>query len=324
MSTLGQRSSWPSSTVSFVSNLLVESIPVCISQTVTLPLERVKLLRQVQDCLVIEDRIPRRFTGFFDCATQIIANEGLTGLWRGHLGNCLRLPLVRALNKTWARIATPLLKPFVVDINRGYGLWFCSALVRGSIVGGINLLFVYPLDFAHYNLLMDVATPNGKYKYDGVIDVLTKTINKDGFLSIYAGFLPSLLGVIVYRLLYFGLYDLLKSRLPVQNNFWVLFAVGWGTTLAAGWLSYPFDTIRRKMMYRVVEPSVPPAHKYYTSMWKSCLAIYGRDGLSGFWAGALTNIVRAVLGSAVLAGYETLLAHYNPKKFIMHPRYYNA
>lgn len=60
----------------------------------------------------------------------------------------------------------------------------------------------------------------------------------------------SCLGIVVYRGLYFGLYDSAKAFLPtiMKDNFFANFAMGWVTTVVAGLASYPLDTIRRRMM----------------------------------------------------------------------------
>jgi solute carrier family 25 (adenine nucleotide translocator) protein 4/5/6/31 len=49
--------------------------------------------------------------------------------------------------------------------------------------------------------------------------------------------------------MYFGLYDSLKPILLGDNNSVILsFILGWGVTITAGLMSYPIDTVRRRMM----------------------------------------------------------------------------
>lgn len=63
--------------------------------------------------------------------------------------------------------------------------------------------------------------------------------------------MPSVTGIIVYRGLYFGMYDSLKPVIlvgPLEGNFLASFLLGWGVTTGAGIASYPLDTIRRRMM----------------------------------------------------------------------------
>lgn len=109
------------------------------------------------------------------------------------------------------------------------------------------------------------------------MDVYRKTLATDGIAGLYRGFVISCVGIVVYRGLYFGLYDSLKPALgPYADNFLASFVLGWGITNLAGehqllsllpwsccggnvtnWscvlllpgvASYPIDTIRRRMM----------------------------------------------------------------------------
>lgn len=61
-------------------------------------------------------------------------------------------------------------------------------------------------------------------------------------------------GIIVYRGAYFGLYDTAKGVLFKDErtaNFFAKWAVAQAVTAGAGVLSYPFDTVRRRLMMQV-------------------------------------------------------------------------
>lgn len=76
------------------------------------------------------------------------------------------------------------------------------------------------------------------------------------------GLTPShLQGIIVYRGAYFGLYDTAKGVIfqdEKNANFIAKWAVAQTVTAAAGVLSYPFDTVRRRLMMQVHLPTWPP------------------------------------------------------------------
>lgn len=62
-------------------------------------------------------------------------------------------------------------------------------------------------------------------------------------------FVISCVGIFVYRGFYFGLYDTLKPMfLGPDAGFLLSFCLGYGVTVTAGLMSYPIDTIRRRMM----------------------------------------------------------------------------
>lgn len=59
----------------------------------------------------------------------------------------------------------------------------------------------------------------------------------------------SVLGIIPYRAAYFGLYDTGKKYIPlVKENLLVKFLFAQTVTSISGLASYPFDTVRRRMM----------------------------------------------------------------------------
>lgn len=72
----------------------------------------------------------------------------------------------------------------------------------------------------------------------------------DGLAGLYRGFVISCFGIIIYRGLYFGMFDSITPMLPksVKEYFIIDFTIGYMVTVAAGIASYPVDTIRRRMM----------------------------------------------------------------------------
>ena len=119
--------------------------------------------------------------------------------------------------------------------------------------GATSLLFVYSLDYARTRLANDAksAKGGGDRQFNGLVDVYKKTLASDGIAGLYRGFGPSVLGIIVYRGLYFGMYNSIKPVVlvgPLEGNFLASFLLGWSVTTGAGVASYPLDTIRRRMM----------------------------------------------------------------------------
>ena len=54
------------------------------------------------------------------------------------------------------------------------------------------------------------AKKGGERQFNGLVDVYRKTLASDGVAGLYRGFNISGVGIIVYRGLYFGLYDSVK------------------------------------------------------------------------------------------------------------------
>ena len=76
--------------------------------------------------------------------------------------------------------------------------------------------------------------------------------------------------------------------------------LGWSITTGAGLASYPIDTVRRRMMMTSGE-----AVKYTGSL--DCFNhIIKVEGVKSLFKGAGANILRAIAGAGVLAGYDRL------------------
>jgi solute carrier family 25 (adenine nucleotide translocator) protein 4/5/6/31 len=103
--------------------------------------------------------------------------------------------------------------------NDGYWKWFAGNVASGGAAGASSLLFVYSLDYARTRLANDAksskAGGGGTRQFNGLVDVYKKTLASDGIAGLYRGFVPSVVGIIVYRGLYFGVYDSLSAFSPL-------------------------------------------------------------------------------------------------------------
>jgi hypothetical protein len=99
--------------------------------------------------------------------------------------------------------------------SEGYWRWFAGNVASGGAAGASSLLFVYSLDYARTRLANDAksAKGGGARQFNGLVDVYRKTLASDGLAGLYRGFVPSVVGIIVYRGLYFGVYDSLSASI---------------------------------------------------------------------------------------------------------------
>lgn len=99
------------------------------------------------------------------------------------------------------------------------------------------------------------------------------------------------------------------SNNDFQDSFFASFALGWVITNGAGLASYPIDTVRRRMMMTSGE-----AVKYKSSL-DAFTQILKNEGAKSLFKGAGANILRAVAGAGVLAGYDKLQVLVLGKKY---------
>ncbi|KVI00676.1 Adenine nucleotide translocator 1 [Cynara cardunculus var. scolymus] len=279
----------------FAIDFLMGGVSAAVSKTAAAPIERVKLLIQNQDEMLKSGRLAEPYKGIGDCFGRTIKDEGFVALWRGNTANALNF----AFKDYFKRLFN-----FKKDRD-GYWKWFAGNLGSGGAAGASSLLFVYSLDYARTRLANDskAAKKGGERQFNGLVDVYKKTLASDGIAGLYRGFNISCVGIIVYRGLYFGLYDSLKPVVltgKMQDSFFASFALGWVITNGAGLASYPIDTVRRRMMMTSGE-----AVKYKSS-FDAFSQILKNEGAKSLFKGAGANILRAIAGAGVLSGYDKL------------------
>ena len=225
-------------------------VSAAVSKTLAAPIELIKLRLQNMDAMLKAGSLTEPYTGIGNCAGRVVKEEGVKALWKGNGTNVLRYFPTQALNFSFKDYFKRL---FGRNKDRdGYFVWFLGNLASGGAAGSLSLMFVYSLDYARTRLSNDLksAKKGGEKQFNGLIDVYAKTMKSDGIAGLYRGFVISCVGIVIYRGLYFGIFDSVKPILPanLKDNLGVNFLLGWSVTVGAGLASYPIDTIRRRMM----------------------------------------------------------------------------
>jgi solute carrier family 25 (adenine nucleotide translocator) protein 4/5/6/31 len=286
----------------FFENFMLSGVAAGISKTAAAPIERVKLLVQNQDEMIKQGRLDRPYTGVLDCTKRVMATEGIAPFWRGNLANVLRYFPTQALNFAFKDSIKAMFK---VSKDAAPTTKFAVNIASGGFAGSLSLTVVYSLDFARTRLANDNKGSDGKRQYNGLIDVYRKTLATDGIGGIYRGFVISCVGIFIYRGMYFGLYDTLKPILIGDGgSAFLSFFLGWGVTIVAGLMSYPIDTIRRRMMM------TSGGGKAYKGSIDCFNQIMKSEGFMSLMKGAGANILRGVAGAGVLSGFDVIQAAY--------------
>jgi len=181
--------------------------------------------------------------------------------------------------------------------------FFIGNCLSGGAAGATSLCVVYPLDFARTRLAADVGS-GGEREFTGLVDCLKKVSASDGVAGLYRGFGISVLGIIAYRAAYFGGFDTGKTLLfedPKKANFFAMWAYAQFITVGAGILSYPLDTIRRRLMMQSGSKDV-----MYTGTIHCAKTILKDEGWRAFFKGSASNVIRGTGGALVLVFYDKI------------------
>jgi len=280
----------------FVENFMLAGVAAGVSKTAAAPIERIKLLVQNQDEMIKQGRLDKPYKGVIDCTTRVLKTEGVYPLWRGNLANVLRYFPTQALNFAFKDTIKAI---FATPKTASPATKFATNIASGGAAGTMSLLFVYSLDYARTRLANDAKGKGGERQFNGLIDVYVKTLKSDGIQGLYRGFTISAVGIFIYRGMYFGMFDTLKPILVGDGgNVGLSFLLGWGVTVTAGLMSYPIDTIRRRMMM-----TSGGGAKYKGSL--DCgRQILKNEGFMSMMKGAGANVLRGVAGAGVLAGFD--------------------
>jgi solute carrier family 25 (adenine nucleotide translocator) protein 4/5/6/31 len=303
----------------FAENFMLSGAAAVTSKTAAAPIERIKMVVQNQDEMLKRGTLKEPFKGPLDCGRWIMKSEGGLAFWKSNFTNCLRYFPTQALNFSFKDQVkkNQYLGKNKADSN---ALKLGKNVAGGGLAGFGSLCFVYSLDYARTRLANDLkqtkkageaagkavgdAAANEGREFSGLFDVYKKTFASDGIGGLYRGFVISAVGIFIYRGFYFGLYDTIMPFLPDDVNFAMRFGVGYTVTVSAGLLSYPIDTIRRRMMM-----TSGSAVKYSGSF--DCAAqIMKAEGPMSFMKGAGANILRGVAGAGVLAGFDVFKREY--------------
>lgn len=238
-----------------------------------------------------------------DCFTRIPKEQGFLAFWRGNMANVIRYFPTQALNFAF-KDKYKMLFLDGVDKNKQFGRYFLGNLASGGAAGATSLCFVYPLDFARTRLAADIGK-TGEREFSGLGNCLTKIFKSDGLTGLYRGFGVSVQGIIIYRASYFGFFDTAKGMLPNPKTtpLVVSWMIAQTVTTVAGIISYPFDTVRRRMMMQSGRSKADLMYKGTIDCW---IKIAKNEGSGAFFKGAFSNVLRGTGGALVLVFYDEL------------------
>jgi solute carrier family 25 (adenine nucleotide translocator) protein 4/5/6/31 len=168
-----------------------------VAKTVVAPIERVKILMQLQHSLTSQTYLNKNP---FQVASTIYRDEGLLAFWRGNFHNVLQQGGTSALNFMFMDYYKALAG------NSVYASFLC-----GGLAGGTATTILYPIQFLRTRLAADVGTTGNRSYPNGMRDVLRATLRVDGVVGLYQGYGIALAGIFLYRSLHMGGYDAIKT-----------------------------------------------------------------------------------------------------------------
>ncbi|KAK7742066.1 Mitochondrial oxaloacetate carrier protein [Cytospora paraplurivora] len=138
-----------------------------------------------------------RYRNAFDGLRQIIAAEGVRGVYRGVGAAMIRTGCGSSVQLPTYFFAKRRLQKHL-GMEEGPALHLTSSAVSGFVV----CCFMHPPD----TVMSRLYNQNGNL-YKGVFDCLAKTVKTEGFFAIYKGFLPHLARILPHTILTLSLAE---------------------------------------------------------------------------------------------------------------------
>ncbi|XP_027079642.1 mitochondrial adenine nucleotide transporter ADNT1 [Coffea arabica] len=237
--------------LSICKSLAAGGIAGGVSRTAVAPLERLKILLQVQNPHSI------KYNGTVQGLKYIWRTEGFMGLFKGNGSNCARIVPNSAVKFfSYEQASRQILWFYRKQTGRGDAeLTPVLRLGAGACAGIIAMSATYPMDMVRGRLT--VQTEKSPTQYRGIFHALRTVFMEEGPRALYKGWLPSVIGVIPYVGLNFAVYESLKDWLVKSRPLGLIqeSELSVTTKLACGavagtigqTVAYPLDVIRRRM-----------------------------------------------------------------------------
>ena len=287
--------------INMCKSLFAGAIAGAVSRTLTSPLERLKVIQQVSIAKQIKQK------NVFYLLRQMWRDEGFLSYWKGNGTNVLRIAPYSAIQF------------FSNDYYKSKFMFEGShnpmqLLLCGGLSGMTSTIFCYPLDLVR--AILTVQT--NKLHYDGMGHAFRHIMKNEGFVGLYKGLVPTLIGIAPYVAINFTVFDILKSiYLPKKSDpfFDVInLILGAGAGAAAATITYPLDVVRRRMQLQGVAGVDLPQYKNTRDCLKQILK---NEGFLGFYKGLTACYLKVIPAMAIsFMTYERLrvILKFDPPK----------
>ncbi|KAL4923211.1 putative mitochondrial carrier protein [Aspergillus undulatus] len=272
-----------------VAAFLAGGVAGAVSRTIVSPLERLKILLQIQTIGREEYKL-----SIWQALKKIGKDEGWRGFLRGNGTNCIRIIPYSAVQfgsyNFYQRFAKPSPNAELTPIRR---------LVCGGAAGITSVVITYPLDIVRTRLSIQSASfaalkrESAGEKLPGMLSTMILIYkNEGGFLALYRGIIPTVAGVAPYVGLNFMTYESVRKYLTPDGES----TPGALRKLLAGAISgavaqtctYPFDVLRRRFQINTMSNM----GYQYSSIFDAVRVIVAEEGTRGLFKGIAPNLLK--------------------------------
>ncbi|RMY64843.1 hypothetical protein D0863_09518 [Hortaea werneckii] len=285
---------WVSQAV--VASFIAGGVAGAVSRTVVSPLERLKILLQVQTGSRTEYKM-----SISKALGKIWREEGFKGMMAGNGTNCIRIVPYSAVQFG----SYNFYKRFF-EASPGEPLSPARRLLCGATAGITSVTFTYPLDIVRTRLSIQSASfsglssssststnPTSPRRLPGMWATLRHMYATEGGLpALYRGIIPTVAGVAPYVGLNFMIYESVRHSFtpPDQTQPSPLGKLCAGAISGgvAQTCTYPLDVLRRRFQINTMSGM----GYQYKGIFDAVKVIVGQEGVRGLYKGIAPNLLK--------------------------------
>ncbi|XP_051951434.1 mitochondrial uncoupling protein 4 [Xyrauchen texanus] len=196
----------------FWKAVIASMISGALGQFIASPTDLVKVQMQMEGKRRLEGK-PPRVHGVYHAFTKIIAEGGIRGLWAGWVPNVQRAALVNLGDlMTYDTVKHFLLRNTSIQDNSiCHGLSsICSGLVAATMGT--------PADVVKTRVMNQPRDLNGRgLLYKSSTDCLVKSVKKEGWKSLYKGFLPTWFRMAPWSLTFWLTFEQMRRAMGISS-----------------------------------------------------------------------------------------------------------
>jgi len=251
-----------------------------VSRTTVSPLERLKILFQVQPIGTNE------YHSIAGSLKKMYVDDGWRGYFKGNGTNIIRIvPYSAAQFAAFEKFKKLLTKPGEKDLTP------LNRLNAGAMAGIVSVVVTYPLDLIRTRLSVQSPT---QIKYKGIAHAWKMIVREEGFFALFKGLVPTVMGVAPYVGLNFMTYETLKAfvktNIQPEPSTTQLLTCGGAAGAFAQTITYPCDVLRRKMQMQ----GFGQGHPSYTGTLNAVVTVWKNETWRGFYKGLIPNYLKVV------------------------------
>ncbi|PKA58132.1 putative mitochondrial adenine nucleotide transporter BTL1 [Apostasia shenzhenica] len=245
----------------------------------------------------------KRIVGSF---LEIIEENGWQGLWAGNTINMLRIIPTQAIElgtfecvsrtvasaqEKWKDKGGPKVQVGHLNIELPFP-WISPVAVGGAAAGVVSTLLCHPLE-----VIKDRLTVN-REAYPTICLAFRRIYRDDGVGGLYAGFCPTLIGMLPYSTCYYFMYEKVKSsycqvKKKKNLNRAELLMIGAISGLTASTISFPLEVARKRLMVGKMLGECP------ANMAAALAEIIQEEGFQGLYRGWGASCLKVMPSSGI-------------------------